>query len=350
MADITDRIALEIKGGTQTADTGIKVLIDDLKKLKQGIDTNLTGTNNLQNQLKTLGIDLNNSKLKETITSINSDILKYNTSSGQMVTINRKIKDGVNDYTVSMKELHNQIQESNVQKIAKEFGTLDSQLEKLGVSDIDLSKPISSIKTINSETTKYKTKTNEVVTVVKKSKDGIDSYTVSVKELNNQLNRGTSLWSAFTKGASGLLVKANILWGNIKKGVSVLDSLTKSAYDYEEVLNLFTASMGDNAKQAKDWIDTFSTALYLDPANIMQYMGSLNSLISGLGVGADKSYLMSKNLTQLAYDLSSFKNMKFDEAFTKLQSGISGKIICLVCKGLHTVTYLIQWTSKHIMV
>lgn len=350
MADITDSIALEIKSGTQTADTGIKVLIDDLKKLKQGIDTNLTGTHDLQNQLKTLGVDLNNSKLKETITSINSDILKYNTSSGQMVTINRKIKDGVNDYTVSMKELHNQIQESNVQKIAKEFGTLDSQLEKLGVSDIDLSKPISSLKTINSETTKYKTKTNEVVTVVKKSKDGIDAYTVSVQKLNKHLQNGTSLWSAFTKGASGLLVKINILWSNFKQGASQLLDMIQGATDYEEALNLFTASMGKNSEKATQWIEKFSTALYLDPANLMQYMGSLNSLISGLGVGADNSYKMSQNLTQLAYDLSSFKNMKFEEAFTKIQSGIAGKIICLVCKGLHTVTNLIQWKPKHAMV
>lgn len=272
MADITDKIALEVQGGTQTASTGITKLINDLQELRQGMQVSEKGVKSLAEQLNALGVDLKGSTIKSTISSLNSDIVKYNTTSNQTVTVNRKVKDG------------------------------------------------------------------------------IDSYTVSVKELNNQLNRGTSLWSAFTKGASGLLLKANILWGNMKKGVSVLGSLTKSAYDYEEALNLFTASMGENAEKASDWIDTFSKALYLDPANLMQYMGSLNSLIQGLGVGADNSYKMSKNLTQLAYDLSSFKNMKFDEAFRKLQSGISGKIICLVCKGLHTVTYLIQWTSKHIMV
>lgn len=272
MADITDSIALEIKSGTQTADTGIAKLISDLKELHQGMSVGEQGVQSLKQQLSDLGVNLQGSKLKSSISSVNSDLLKYNTTSGQMVTINRKVKDG------------------------------------------------------------------------------IDNYTVSVRNLNNELKKGTSLWSAFTKGASGLLVKINILWSNFKQGASQLLDMIQGATDYEEALNLFTASMGKNSEKATQWIEKFSTALYLDPANLMQYMGSLNSLISGLGVGADNSYKMSQNLTQLAYDLSSFKNMKFEEAFTKIQSGIAGKIICLVCKGLHTVTNLIQWKPKHAMV
>lgn len=35
---------------------------------------------------------------------------------------------------------------------------------------------------------------------------------------------------------------------------------------------------------------------------------------------------MSKNLTQLGYDLSSFFNISYEDAFQKLQSGISGEL------------------------
>lgn len=259
MADITDSIALEIKSGTQTADTGVAKLINDLKELHQSMENGEQGVQSLKQQLNDLGVNLQGSKLKSSISSVNSDVLKYATTSGQMVTVNRKVKDG------------------------------------------------------------------------------IDKYTVSVKNLNNELKKGTSLWSAFTKGASGLLVKANIIWGNFKTGANKLFEMTEGATDYEEALNLFTASMGKNAEKATKWIEKFSTALYLDPANLMQYMGSLNSLIRGLGVGSDNSYKMSQNLTQLAYDLSSFKNMKFEEAFTKIQSGISGEIeplilVAIICE------------------
>ena len=64
---------------------------------------------------------------------------------------------------------------------------------------------------------------------------------------------------------------------------------------------------------------------------------SLNSLIKGLGVGADEAYLMSKNLTQLVYDLASFKNLDIETSFRKIQSAMSGEIepltlVAIICE------------------
>lgn len=248
MANLTDKISLEIEDGTKTAGTGIAKIVSDLKELRAGMANGLTGVRDLQAQLKALGIDLSKSTLKSSISTINSDILRYVTSSNQLVTVNRKIKNG------------------------------------------------------------------------------LDTYTVSLKNVNKELKNGVSLWDAFTKGVSGAIVKMKIVFGTLTSGANKLVDLIKSASEYEEALNLFTVSMGSQAEEATKWIERFSEALYMDPSNIMQYMGSLNSLISGLGVGAENSYLMSKNLTQLAYDLASFKNLSVEEAFTKLQSGISGEI------------------------
>lgn len=246
MADLTNEISLDIQ--TAMKETGVSKLISDLKELRSGMDVTEDSTASLVDQFKNLKVNLTDSKLKSTISSINSDVLKYTTSTGQLVTVNRKVKGG------------------------------------------------------------------------------LDNYTVSLKNMNNQLQKSNSLWSAFTKGISGMIVKTQIVWGTLKNMMFSLSDVVKTATEYEEAMNLFVVSMGEKAEEATAWIERFSTALYLDPSNVMQYMGSLNSLISGLGVGADKSYLMSKNLTQLAYDLASFKNMKFEEAFTKLQSGISGEI------------------------
>jgi hypothetical protein len=44
-----------------------------------------------------------------------------------------------------------------------------------------------------------------------------------------------------------------------------------------------------------------------------------------MGVASDKAYIMSKNLTQLGYDLSSFVNISIDDAMLKLESGLAGK-------------------------
>lgn len=248
MADFTDTVSIELQQSTKQTSTGIAKVVNDLKQLHNGMTVGMTGVRSLQKQFQELGVNLSNSKIKSSISSINSDTLKYVTTSGKMVTVNRKVKNG------------------------------------------------------------------------------LDSYRVSIKNVNKELKNGTSLWSAFTQGLSGAITKFRIIYDTMSRFAIKLVDLVEGATAYEEALNLFTVSMGQQAEEATKWIERFSEALYLDPSNVMQYMGSLNSLIGGLGVGAEKSYLMSKNLTQLAYDLASFKNMKFEEAFTKLQSGISGEI------------------------
>ena len=50
------------------------------------------------------------------------------------------------------------------------------------------------------------------------------------------------------------------------------------------------------------------------------------TLATGFGVASDKAALMSKNLTQLGYDLSAFFNISVEDAMQKLQSGIAGEI------------------------
>lgn len=58
----------------------------------------------------------------------------------------------------------------------------------------------------------------------------------------------------------------------------------------------------------------------------MRNQGVFNTIIAGFGVASDKASLMSKNLTQLGYDISSFYNISVEDAMQKLQSGISGEL------------------------
>lgn len=329
MADFTDTVSIEIQQSTKQTSTGIAKVVNDLKQLHSGMMVGITGVRDLQKQFQELNVTLGNSKLKSSISSINSDVLRYVTTNGQMVTVTRKAKNGLDSYAVSLKTVNKELDSTKNKNVVlpkpDKYGSMESQFSKLGI-DLTNSKLISTLKDVNSEISKYKLKTGEVVTVQKKLVNGQEQVRVSIRNTNKDLNQHNSLWSAFTQGVSGAIVKLRIIYDTISNVAYKMGDIVDGASEYEEALNLFLVSMGKQAEDATAWVEKFSTALYLDPANVMQYMGSLNSLISGLGVGADKSYLMSKNLTQLAYDLASFKNMKFEEAFTKLQSGISGEI------------------------
>ena len=209
------------------------------------------------------------------------------------------------------------------------YGSYHEQLYKLGIGDLgdsNYAKLKSTVQTTNSEISKFVTKNNEIVTVSKSVKNGVDNVKVSVKTLGTESKNTTGLWSALTSEFAKSVAKISAVYVGLRKLASVIAKYTKEAANYEESLNLFTVTMGENAKQGLEWVTKFSDALYLDPAGVMQYMGQFNSLTKGLGVGADKAYIMSKNLTQLTYDLASFKNLDIDTAFRKLQSAMSGEI------------------------
>lgn len=212
-----------------------------------------------------------------------------------------------------------------------DYGTEAQQLRRLGLTEGTLgdekyAKLTSRIKTTNEEISKYVLNNNKVVTVSKTTKNGLNGVKVTLKELGDESEKSSSKWQKLSNVFNSVSAKVGVLYLALRKITSKIADFIKESANYEEALNLFMVTMGENAKEATEWVTKFSNALYLDPASVMQYMGSFNSLTKGLGVGADKAYLMSKNLTQLTYDLASFKNLDFDTAFRKLQSAMSGEI------------------------
>ena len=117
----------------------------------------------------------------------------------------------------------------------------------------------------------------------------------------------------------------------IYRGISkFLASAISKASEYQEDLNLFTVSMGQYAEEAYEFAQKVSNVVGIDPAEWMRNQGIFNTIISGYGVAGDKAAYMSKNLTQLAYDLQSLYGEALgtttEEMFQKVRSGISGEL------------------------
>lgn len=96
--------------------------------------------------------------------------------------------------------------------------------------------------------------------------------------------------------------------------------------DYVETLNLFKMALGDAAKQEYEFATQAQDLLGIDLTQWMKAQGVFNALASGFGVASDQAALMSRNLTQLAYDISSFYNIDVADAISKVQSGFAGQI------------------------
>jgi len=100
----------------------------------------------------------------------------------------------------------------------------------------------------------------------------------------------------------------------------------KFAMDAVESENLFEVSMGRMADTARSWSNDLARALGLNAYNVRQNVGTFNVMFESMKLNEDAAYSMATGLTELAYDMSSFYNLPHEEAFQKLQSGITGEI------------------------
>lgn len=145
----------------------------------------------------------------------------------------------------------------------------------------------------------------------------------SLTDTEKQLNKQTKLIGDISKkmATAGKLMTLGITLPILGIGTA----MAKTAMEAVESENLFEVSMGNMAKAARDWSVELSKSLGLNQYEIRQNVGTMNVMLKSMGLAEDASYDMAKGLTQLAYDMASFYNLNPEEAFQKLQAGITGE-------------------------
>lgn len=132
--------------------------------------------------------------------------------------------------------------------------------------------------------------------------------------------------SNLSKSISASIAKFGILWIATRRVASVFSKFVIESNAYVENLNLFTVSMGKAAEEAQNFAEVVSNKLGLDPSAFMRYQGVLQQITTGFGVASERASIMSKNLTQIGYDISSFFNIGIEDSMAKVQSGIAGEL------------------------
>lgn len=123
-----------------------------------------------------------------------------------------------------------------------------------------------------------------------------------------------------------LWAKMRMAYNVIRRGGKLIAGAISKMNDYIEDINLFNASMGEYAKEAGEYAEKVGEIMGIDPGEWMRNQGVFMTLATGFGVVSDRAYIMSKNLTQLGYDISSFFNIPYEDAMLKLQSGLAGEL------------------------
>ena len=155
---------------------------------------------------------------------------------------------------------------------------------------------------------------------------GFSAFPAKIQRL---LKGNTNLAASNTvlgKSYVNLAAKISAAYIGLKSITSVIAGWITASNSYIENLNLFNVSMGQYAEEARNYAEQVGEVMGINPGEWMRNQGVFMTITEGFGVASDRAYTMSKNLTQLTYDLASFFNISTSDAFQKLESGISGEL------------------------
>lgn len=291
---------------------GIRELSNSLKGLNSGdASQKITRLANALTALSRVGNVKISSSIANQLTAINTAIAGLKWTDGDKVTT---LVNGLRPLS--------ELGKANLTSFTTQLSKLPKVIEDLEAADIDkftqqMTSLAAAMKPFADEMQKVSNGFSAFPSKIQKLITSTDKYNASA-------TKATNTTGGFANSLKTLNVAAAALF--FKRLASLIAKCVTESNKYQEDLNLFTASLGEYAADAKEYAETVSDIMGIDPAQWLRNQGVFNALITGFGDTADRAQLMSKNLTQLGYDISSFYNIPIEDAMQKLQSGIAGEL------------------------
>lgn len=342
MADNVEIQGLEfqIVNDSTQAVTGLQNLINTLNRLKTatnggatGLSKTAQGIRELSNSLK----GLNSGDASQKITRLTNALtalsqvgnVKISSSiANQLTAINTALAglkwtdgDKLTSLANGLRPL-SELGKANMTTFINQLSKLPKVIEDLEAADID--KFTQQMTALAAAMKPFADEMQKVSNGFSAFPSKIQKLITSTEKYNASARKATTTTGKFTSGLKALNVAA-VAITFCKIGHFIAQAVTESN-KYQEDLNLFTVALGQYADEAKEYAEYVSDIMGIDPAQWLRNQGIFNTLLTGFGDTAERAQLMSQNLTQLGYDLSSYANIPIEEAMLKLQSGISGEL------------------------
>lgn len=342
MADNVEIQGLEfqIVNDSTQAVTGLQNLINTLNRLKTatnggatGLSKTAQGIRELSNSLK----GLNSGDASQKITRLTNALtalsqvgnVKISSSiANQLAAINTALAglkwtdgDKLTSLANGLRPL-SELGKPNMTTFINQLSKLPKVIEDLEAADID--KFTQQMTALAAAMKPFADEMQKVSNGFSAFPSKIQKLITSTEKYNASARKATSTTGKFTSGLKALNVAAVAITFR-KIGHFIAQAVTESN-KYQEDLNLFTVALGQYAAEAQNYAEKVSDVMGIDPAQWLRNQGVFNTLLTGFGDTAERAQLMSQNLTQLGYDISSFFNISIEDAMQKLQSGISGEL------------------------
>ena len=308
-----------LKGATGASVTGLNATSKSIRELKNALSGLNSGDvskklTQIATGLKALESAKNikiSSSIANQLNALNAALANVRWTDGDKL---RTLADGLRPLS--------ELGKANMTTFINQLKKLPTVIEELEKADID--KFTQQMKELAAAMKPFADEMQKVSNGFSAFPSRIQRLIRSTEQYNGTVRRATNSTSAWNKVANGLKF-GTMIYGLSRLASMIGTAITKSN-EYQENLNLFTVAMGEYAQEAFDYGQTVSEVLGIDLSDWIRNQGVFNTLLTGFGDTAERAALMSKNLTQLGYDLSSFFNISVEDAMQKLQSGISGEL------------------------
>lgn len=343
-----DSLQIEIEATSTDAAARINELVASLENLK-AVSRNGAGLNTVVRQLN---------RLRESVGALQSNSTALNTLRGAMDNMRQSAPGAANALNNVAKSARNSRADysalaSNIAEVSEQFSRLPRNVQN---SIRAMARAVSATNSLKG--TSVSPTSNEAFLSLLSFSDAASKYSTSRSRfqgssssevqrlgqlyaaLPSQVQKAISANSAMyasnerlnnsfrslRSGINGTVARATVYTVVFRQMANIMAGWVQESNDYVENLNLFNVAMGDYAEEARAYAESVSEIMGIDPSQWMRNQGVFQTLLTGFGVVEEQANVMSKNLTQLGYDISSFFNISFEESMQKLQSGISGEL------------------------
>jgi hypothetical protein len=144
---------------------------------------------------------------------------------------------------------------------------------------------------------------------------------------------GGSIMGGGILAGAGMAIGGALIGGVYALGKAFKSSLT-AASDLNEAMSYTDSRWGQNAGAVKGFAEALAQSTGAAKTWTLESMNMFGGILQDAGFAEGFTLKMSKNLTQLAQDLSSSRNISVDEAMNKLRGGMTGETEGLKALGI----------------
>lgn len=310
-----------------------------------GITFNIEGLNALVNNISRLG-GTKATQAAANLKPIKDQILRFVSGLNGIGALNFDIS-GLDSLVSSISKLG-----------GKAAGNAVPNIQNLGIALKNLMATLSTAPAVNQNLIQM---TNALANLASNGSK-VSSAGHAMKNSLNAYSSSTRLAKGSTKGLASQIGMLYAKYFLIVRGVKGLWKATESSMDYIETLNYFDAAWGQVAENGvKSWkkqgydsaeayaksfsqraqeltgkmsgfiadnngnlVSTGIPSLGIDPERLMNYQATFGQMASSMGVASETALQLSNALTMIGADLASVRNMKFEDVWNDMASGMVG--------------------------